>query len=100
MKYRENHLHAQTHTETDPPPHLYSHILNHTDKSPMAPCRVRPPLPRWAVHSFITLRESVSAIYSAEQDAACLNSCPVVTPAATSHMQFSIHCPLMQLERN
>lgn len=55
-----------------------------------------PPLSlRWAAQSFITLRESVSVIYSAEQDAACFNSCPVVTQASASHTQFSIHCSLM-----
>lgn len=56
MKYRENHLHIQTHTVAAPPTHLHSRILNHTDKSPTASCRLNHPpspteLPTALLHS-------------------------------------------------
>lgn len=49
-----------------------------------------PSLPHWVAHSVIALRESVSVINSAEQDAACFTSRPVVK-AATCTTPISAH---------
>lgn len=64
---------------------LTNHLWLHAEWIPPPP-----PDPRALLHS----GSQVSAIYSAEQGAACFNSCPVVKQATASH------CSLTQLEGN
>lgn len=96
MKYRENHPHAQTLAESDPPPHLHSHILNHTDKSPTAAHRLNAPHPPAEAPTALLHWESRSQRSTRLSRTLC-----VLTKPCRPHQHvLSLLCSLVQLERD